>query len=191
MAKDHRLALDRYIDFTKDPFREKRQVNFNDSFSSKPSSGKAPWMPSRFTEEDLLRRVQTRKLQLNPGLNFVGNTPEEYEVFANIGRFTRKEGYNFEEGRPNTTLRPEEQPGFSPVWVEAYRISPTVKPDKRASNPMPRVANPDPKGYMMAAAEERALKEVEGDKSVAQLLSSSSEDNKETFKKNNEEPKEA
>jgi hypothetical protein len=191
MAKDHRLALDRYIDFTKDPFREKRQVNFNDSFSSKPSSGKAPWMPSRFTEEDLLRRVQTRKLQLNPTLNFVGNTPEEYEVFANIGRFTRKEGYNFEEGRPNTTLRPEEQPGFSPVWVEAYRISPTVKPDKRASNPMPRVANPDPKGYMMAAAEERALKEVEGDKSVAQLLSSSSEDNKELFKKNNEEPKEA
>jgi hypothetical protein len=191
MAKDHRLALDRYIDFTKDPFREKRQVNFNDSFSSKPSSGKAPWMPSRFTEEDLLRRVQTRKLQLNPTLNFVGDTPEEYEVFANIGRFTRKEGYNFEEGRPNTTLRPEEQPGFSPVWVEAYRISPTVKPDKRASNPMPRVANPDPKGYMMAAAEERALKEVEGDKSVAQLLSSSSEDNKETFKKNNEEPKEA
>lgn len=191
MAKDHRLALDRYIDFTKDPFREKRQVNFNDSFSSKPSSGKAPWMPSRFTEEDLLRRVQTRKLQLNPTLNFVGSTPEEYEVFANIGRFTRKEGYNFEEGRPNTTLRPEEQPGFSPVWVEAYRISPTVKPDKRASNPMPRVANPDPKGYMMAAAEERALKEVEGDKSVAQLLSSSSEDNKETFKKNNEEPKEA
>jgi hypothetical protein len=191
MAKDHRLALDRYIDFTKDPFREKRQVNFNDSFSSKPSSGKAPWMPSRFTEEDLLRRVQTRKLQLNPTLNFVGDTPEEYEVFANIGRFTRKEGYNFEEGRPNTTLRPEEQPGFSPVWVEAYRISPTVKPDKRASNPMPRVANPDPKGYMMAAAEERALKEVEGDKSVAQLLSSSSEDNKEPFKKNNEEPKEA
>jgi hypothetical protein len=191
MAKDHRLALDRYIDFTKDPFREKRQVNFNDSFSSKPSSGKSPWMPSRFTEEDLLRRVQTRKLQLNPTLNFVGDTPEEYEVFANIGRFTRKEGYNFEEGRPNTTLRPEEQPGFSPVWVEAYRISPTVKPDKRASNPMPRVANPDPKGYMMAAAEERALKEVEGDKSVAQLLSSSSEDNKETFKKNNEEPEEA
>jgi hypothetical protein len=191
MAKDHRLALDRYVDFTKDPFREKRQVNFNDSFSSKPSSGKAPWMPSRFTEEDLLRRVQTRKLQLNPTLNFVGSTPEEYEVFANIGRFTRKEGYNFEEGRPNTTLRPEEQPGFSPVWVEAYRISPTVKPDKRASNPMPRVANPDPKGYMMAAAEERALKEAEDDKSVAQLLSSSSENNEETFKKNNEEPKEA
>ena len=191
MAKDHRLALDRYIDFTKDPFREKRQVNFNDSFASKPSSGKSPWMPSRFTEDDLLRRVQTRKLQLNPTLNFVGDTPEEYEVFANIGRFTRKEGYNFEEGRPNTTLRPEDQPGFSPVWVEAYRISPTVNPDKRASNPMPRVSNPDPKGFMMAAAEKRALNEAEGDKSVAQLLSDKPEDNKETFKKNNEEQKDA
>lgn len=191
MAKDHRLALDRYIDYTKDPFIKKRQLNFDDSFMSKASSGKAPWMPSRFDETDLLRRIQTRKLQLNPGLNFVGDTPEEYEVFANIGRFTRKEGYNFEEGRPNTTMRPEEQPGFSPVWVEAYRISPTVKPEKRASNPMPRVDNPDPKGYMMAAAEQRALKEAEGDKSVAQLLSTKSEDKNEVFKKNNEEPKKA
>ena len=191
MAKDHRLALDRYIDYTKDPFIKKRQLNFDDSFMSKASSGKAPWMPSRFDETDLIRRVQTRKLQLNPTLNFVGDTPEEYEVFANIGRFTRKEGYNFEEGRPNTRLRPEDQPGFSPVWVEAYRISPTVNPDKRASNPMPRVSNPDPKGYMMAAAEKRALDEVEGDKSVAQLLSSKSEDKEEVFKKNNEEPKEA
>lgn len=186
MAKDHRLALDRYIDFAKDPFLVKRKVDFDDSFSSKPSTGKAPWMPSRFTEDDLLRRVQTRKLQLNPGLNFVGNSPEEYEVFANIGRFTRKEGYNFEEGRPNTALRPEDQPGFSSVWVEAYRISPTVKPEKRASNPMPRVNNPDPKGYMMAAAEQRALKEAEGDKSVAQLISSKPEDKTEVFKRNNE-----
>lgn len=188
MAKDHRLALDRYIDFTKDPFLVKRKVDFDDSFASKPSSGKAPWMPSRFTEDDLLRRIQTRKLQLNPSLNFVGNTPEEYEVFANIGRFTRKEGYNFEEGRPNTTLRPEDQPGFSPVWVEAYRISPTVNPDKRASNPMPRIANPDPKGYMMAAAEKRAENEVEDNKSVAQLLSKPNENKEETFNKNNKPP---
>lgn len=188
MAKDHRLALDRYIDYTKDPFIVKRKVDFDDSFMSKASTGKAPWMPSRFDETDLLRRIQTRKLQLNPTLNFVGDTPEEYEVFANIGRFTRKEGYNFDEGRPNTTMRPEEQPGFSPVWVEAYRISPTVNPDKRASNPMPRVANPDPKGYMMAAAEKRALDEVEGDKSVAQLLSNNTEDSKEPLKRNNEEP---
>ncbi|NBX51342.1 hypothetical protein EBT25_15810, partial [bacterium] len=72
MAKDHRLALDRYIDYAKDPFLKKRQVNFDDSFASKPSSGAAPWMPSRFEQSDLLRRIQTRKLRLNPGLNFVG-----------------------------------------------------------------------------------------------------------------------
>jgi hypothetical protein len=175
MAKDHRLALDRYIDYTKDPFVKKRKVDFDDSFLSKASSGTAPWTPSRFDESDLLRRIQTRKLQLNPTLNFVGDTPEEYEVFANIGRFTRKEGYDFAEGRAKTPLRPEEQPGFSPVWVEAYRISPTVKPEKRASNPMPRMSNPDPKGYMMAAAEKRAENELSGNKSVAQLLDKSSE----------------
>jgi hypothetical protein len=192
MAKDHRLALDRYIDYTKDPFLKKRQVNFDDSFASKPSSGAAPWMPSRFEQSDLLRRIQTRKLALNPGLNFVGDTPEEYEVFADIGRFVRNESYDFNEGRALTTLRPEDQPGFSPVWVEAYRISPTVNPDKRASNPMPRMANPDPKGYMMASAEKRALDEVEDNKSVAQLLNKpSAEDSKETFKKNNEKPEKA
>ena len=178
MAKDHRLALDRYIDYTKDPFLKKRQVNFDDSFASKPSSGAAPWMPSRFEQSDLLRRIQTRKLALNPGLNFVGDTPEEYEVFADIGRFVRNESYDFNEGRALTTLRPEDQPGFSPVWVEAYRISPTVNPDKRASNPMPRMANPDPKGYMMASAEKRALDEMEDNKSVAQLLNKPSEEDK-------------
>ncbi len=189
MAKDHRLALDRYIDYAKDPFLKKRQVNFDDSFASKPSSGAAPWMPSRFEQSDLLRRIQTRKLRLNPGLNFVGKTPEEYEVFADIGRFVRNESYDFNEGRALTTLRPEDQPGFSPVWVEAYRISPTVNPDKRANNPMPRMTNPDPKGYMMASAEKRALNEVEDNKSVAQLLNKPSEENsKETFKKNNEKP---
>ena len=192
MAKDHRLALDRYVDYTKDPFLKKRKVDFDDSFASKASSGAAPWMPSRFEQSDLLRRIQTRKLKLNPSLNFVGNTPEEYEVFANVGRFVRNESYDFNEGRPLTSLRPEEQPGFSPVWVEAYKISPTVNPDKRASNPMPRMTNPDPKGYMMASAEKRALNEVEDNKSVAQLLTKSSEsDNEETFKKNNEEPEKA
>jgi hypothetical protein len=183
MAKDHRLALDRYINYAQDPFIKQRKLNFDDSFLSKASSGTAPWTPSRFDESDLLRRIQTRKLQLNPTLNFVGDTPEEYEVFAHIGRFTRKEGYDFSEGRAKTALRPEDQPGFSPIWVEAYRISPTVKPEKRASNPMPRMSNPDPKGYMMAAAEKRAENEVKGSKSVAQLLSSSKEPPKELTKK--------
>ena len=178
MAKDYRLDLGRYIDYTKDPFIKKRQVNFDDSFSTKASSGSSPWMPSRFEQTDLLRRLQTRKLQLNPSLNFVGDTPEEYEVFAGIGRFKRKDNYDFEEGRPMTNLRPEEQPGFSQIWVEAYKLSPTLNPDKRSSNPMPRMRNPDPKGYLMAAAEKRAENEVEGNKSVAQLMAEGSEEEK-------------
>jgi len=186
MAKDHRLDLDRYIDYTKDPFRKKRQIDFDDSFASKASSGAAPWMPSRFEQSDLLRRIQTRKLKLNPSLNFVGNTPEEYEVFADIGRFVRNESYDFKEGRALTSLRPEDQPGFSPIWVEAYRISPTVNPDKRASNPMPRVANPDPRGYMMAVAEKRAIDDIEDNRSVSQLLDNSSEEEEEKNDRNSE-----
>ena len=188
MAKDYRLDLGRYIDYTKDLFAQKKQLNFDDLFSAKASTGAAPWMPSRFEDRDLLRRIQTRKLKLNPGLNFVGDTPEEYEVFAGIGRFTRKENYDFNNGRPLTKLRPEDQPGYSNIWMQAYNLSPTLKPDDRVTNPMPRMANPDPKGYIMASAENKAKNELEGNKSVAQLISKKPEDKKETFEKNNELP---
>lgn len=188
MAKDYRLDLGRYVDYTKDVFAKKRKLNFDDLFASKASTGAAPWMPSRFESTDLLRKIQTRKLKLNPSLNFVGETPEEYEVFANIGRFVRKESYDFNNGRPLTRLRPEEQPGYSDIWMQAYNLSPTLEPDDRVENPMPRMANPDPKGYIMASAEQRAKNELEGNKSVAQLISKKPEDKEDTFKKNNEEP---
>ena len=192
MAKDRRLVdPNDYIEYTKDPFIKKRQVNFDDSFQAKASTGVSPWMPSRFEQQDLLRRVQTRKAQLNPGLNFLGDSPEVFEVFAGIGRFTRKDNYDFENGRPLTALRPEEQPGFSDIWVEAYKLSPTLNPDKRASNPMPRLRNPDPKGYLMATAEKRVENETEDNKSVAQLLASKTEDKAEVFKRNNEDVKKA
>jgi len=183
MAKDARLDLGRYINYSQDIFAKKQQLNFDDLFSAKASTGVSPWMPSRFESSDLLRRVQTRKLRLNPGLNFVGDRPEQYEVFANIGRFTRKDNYDFQSGRPLTNLRPEDQPGFSDVWVDAYNLSPTLKPDDRVSNPMPRVANPDPKGYIMAAAESKVENEIKDNKSVAQLLSNNTEDKKETPEK--------
>ena len=187
MAKDYRLDLGRYIDYTKDTFAKKRKLDFDDLFQAKASSGASPWMPSRFQQNDLQRRVQTRKLQLNPSLNFVGDSPEQYELFANIGRFTRKEGYDFDAGRPLTNLRPEEQPGFSDIWVEAYKLSPTINPEKRASNPMPRLRNPDPKGYLMASAEKRVENEVEDNKSVAQLLDKSSDTKDKKASDNKEE----
>jgi hypothetical protein len=176
MAKDYRLDLGRYIDYTKDVFTQKKQLNFDDLFSSKASTGAAPWMPSRFEATDLLRKVQTRKLKLNPSLNFVGDNPEEYEVFANIGRFTRKDGYDFNAGRPLTKLQPQNQPGYNPMWMDAYNLSPTLKPDDRISNPMPRMSNPDPNGYIMASAENRAKNELEGNKSVSQLITQKTEE---------------
>ena len=179
MGRDYRLDLGRYIDYTKDIFAKKKQLNFDDLFASKASSGTSPWMPSRFEGNDLVRRLQTRKLQLNPSLNFVGEQPEEYEVFAGLGRFKRNEDYDFQAGRPNTKLRPEEQPGYTPLWKESYELSPTLNPSKRISNPMPRSANPDPRGYLMAMAESRVENEVEDNKSVAQILQGESEDKKE------------
>lgn len=179
MAKDARLDLGRYV---QNPFdntsQSKRRLDFNELFESKPSTGQYPWNPSRFTETDLMRRMMTRKRTLNPRLEFVPNTPffddnsqvtPEYDMFG-LGRFNRPEDYDFDEGRARTALRPQDQPDFNPMWMEAYKISPTLNPGKMAKNPMPRLRNPDPNGYLMAMAERRAENEVEDKPSIAQLL---------------------
>jgi hypothetical protein len=180
--KDQRLELNRYIS---NPFDNKgriaSQLNFRELFRNKydTETGGSPWVPSRYTSEDLLKAVQNRKVTLNPRLNFVPNSPfwdtenqlppEDYEMFAGLGRFKRSD-YDFENGRALTKARPQEQPDFKNEWVEAYKLSPTVNPGKRAKNPMPRMANPDPNGFIMSMAENRAENEVKGNVSVAQLL---------------------
>lgn len=173
MAKDSRLELGRYIDHAKDPFVKKRTVDFSVSFQSPASEGQYPWNPSRFTQSDLLRKMMTRKLQLNPGLNFVGSSAEEYEVFANIGRFKRVDDYDFQNGRALTPQRPEDQPGFNDLWMSVYQLSPTIPGEKKVKNPMPRASNPDPKDLLTKAAESRVENEVKGNVSVAELLSKS------------------
>jgi hypothetical protein len=181
MAQDARLDLGRYVS---NPFNRQGQVSkkldFHDLFASKPATGDYPWNPSRFSERDLMKRMMTRKETLNPALNFVGNAPffdgnengvtPEYELFDGLGRFNRPEDYDFDEGRGKTTQRPQEQPDFNPQWMEAYKISPTLNPAKMAKNPMPRLRNPDPQGYLMAMAEKRAENEVEDKPSISQLL---------------------
>jgi hypothetical protein len=121
----------------------------------------------------------TRKVTLNPDLNFVGNSPffdenedvqAGYELFEGLGRFNRPLDYDFNEGRARTDQRPQNQPDFNAEWMEAYKISPTLNPGKMAKNPMPRLRNPDPNGYLMAMAERRAENEVEDKPSIAQLL---------------------
>ena len=181
MTKDARLDLGRYIS---NPFNRRggvtKRLDFNDLFKSKAADGEYPWNPSRFTSRDLLKRSMTRKTTLNPDLNFVGNSPffdenrsstQDYEVFDGIGRFNRPFDYDFEEGRPRTKQRPEQQPDFNQEWLEAYNISPTLNPAENASNPMPRMRNPDPKGYLMAEAQNAVKSEEEGATSIAELLS--------------------
>jgi hypothetical protein len=193
MAKDARLDLGRYI---QNPFNRQGQiskrVDFEESFRSKPDTGAYPWNPSRFNSEDLLKRGMTRKTTLNPDLNFVGNSPffdsneevtSEYELFEGLGRFDRPVDYDFDEGRARTTQRPQDQPDFNPQWMEAYRISPTVNPKKIAKNPMPRLRNPDPNGFLMAIAEKQVENEVEDRPSIAQLM-----DREETVKAEQKKP---
>lgn len=179
MAKDARLDLGRYI---QNPFDKNGQaahrLDFGDLFRAKPETGEYPWNPSRFTERDLLKRMMTRKVTLNPTLSFTPNTPffdgneevtEAYDMFG-LGRFNRPEDYDFDEGRARTPQRPQDQPDFNPNWIEAYKLSPTLNPSKAAKNPMPRLRNPDPRGFLMAMAEQRAKGEVEDTPSVAELL---------------------
>lgn len=180
MAKDHRLDLGRYVT---NPFNEqgriRKNLDFDDLFRAKPESGQYPWNPSRFTERDLLNRIRTKQRKLNPNLNFVSNAPffdenaevtPEYELFEGLGRFNRPMDYDFNEGRALTRQRPEQQPDFNPVWVDAYKLSPTVKPGKAAKNPMPRMRNPDPNNYLLLAAEKRVENESENNMSVAQII---------------------
>jgi hypothetical protein len=180
--KDARLELGRYIS---NPFDNKgripSQLSFRELFRDKYATehGGSPWVPSRYTFEDLTKAVQNRKVIHNPRLNYVPNSPfwdennelpeQGYEMFQGLGRFKRDD-YNFDEGRALTRVRPEDQPDFNPEWMEAYKLSPTVRPDKRAKNPMPRTRNPDPNGFIMQLAESRAENEMENNVSVAQLL---------------------
>jgi hypothetical protein len=182
MAKDARLDLGRYIS---NPFNRRghipKRLDFNDLFVSKSKDGEYPWNPSRFSENDLLKRAQTRKQTLNPDLNFIGNSPffdagdevnpqERYEMFEGLGRFDRPFDYDFDEGRARTEGRPQSQPDFNGEWVEAYKMSPTLNPGKMSKNPMPRTRNPDPNGYLMAMAEQRAESEAEGKPDISDLL---------------------
>jgi hypothetical protein len=54
--------------------------------------------------------------------------------------------------------------------MEAYNLSPTLRPEKAAKNPMPRLKNPDPNGILMRKAEGEVKSETENSPSVAQLL---------------------
>ena len=177
MPRDSRLSNPSdYIDEVGQSFLKQKKIDYSDSFQAKSSEGEPPFNINRFGARELSNKLVTRKLALNPRLNFVGNQPEEYEVFAGLGRFDtdRSELFDFDLGRARTKMNFTSAPDFKEEWVDAYRLSPTVKPDKKINNPIPRLNNPDPNGYLMAAAENRVEGEMEGKASVASLLSGKS-----------------
>ena len=178
--RDSRLELGRYI---RNPFNKRGEVakrlDFTELFSAQPSVNNYPWNPSRFTERDLTKRAMSKKLTQNPALNFVGNAPffdgnenvtAEYEVFEGIGRFNNEFDYNFDEGRPAGEDYPQNQPDYNPTWMERYNFSPTIKPDERAKDPMPRTANPDPNGYLQSMAEQQLQQELAGTPTAGQII---------------------
>jgi hypothetical protein len=201
MAQDARLDLGRYLS---NPFNRQgqipRKLNFNDLFRAKPETGAAPWNNSRFTETDLINRLMSRKETLNPSLNFVSNSPffddnekvtPSYEMFEGLGRFERPVSYDFDEGRPLTKQRPQDQPDYDPRWMEAYNLSPTLRPEKAAKNPMPRLKNPDPNGILMKKAQGEAKNEAEDNPSIAQLLERKNSSSPKQVKTEEEEGSEA
>jgi hypothetical protein len=101
------------------------------------------------------------------------DAPLDTQLFAGVGRFVRHTDYDFQKGTPITEHKPQSNPDFNPIWVEAYKISPTIPPGKRAKDPMPSAANPDPHGYIMQMAQSQAENTVDPKPSVANLLSKS------------------
>lgn len=191
MIADERLDLNKYIGYAKPDAKIK--TNFGDQYRTDATTsigGQYPWDPGRFNTTDILNRAQARKRSLNAHLGYVDpDEPLDTQLFIGLGRFVRHNDYDFNKGNPITDHKPQDNPDFNPVWVEAYKISPTIPPNKRAKSPMPTAANPDPHGYIMQMAQQRAEDTVDPQPSVANLLSKSKKPilDKEL---NTEEPKE-
>ena len=191
MIADERLDLNKYVGYAKPDAKIK--TNFGDQYRTDVTTsigGQYPWDPGRFNTTDILNRAQARKRSLNAHLGYVDpDEPLDTQLFIGLGRFVRHNDYDFNKGNPITDHKPQDNPDFNPVWVEAYKISPTIPPNKRAKSPMPTAANPDPHGYIMQMAQQRAEDTVDPQPSVAGLLSKSKKPilDKEL---NTEEPKE-
>jgi|TARA_E500000305_G_scaffold44395_1_gene34445 hypothetical protein len=187
MPRDKRLSRPQdYLDevdlFFRKGSKGLRKIDYEESFRAK--SDQPPFDINRFGKEELLNKITSKKPTLNRRLDFVDD-PTSFELFTGLGRFdngrTSEEDpsmslYSFDEGRANTKLDFRQTPEYQAkgeLWKERYMLSPTISPGDRITNPMPRVANPDPKNYLLMTAKKRAENEMEGNLNVAQLLSAS------------------
>ena len=157
---------------------------------NRADSTKPPFQINRFGAAELRSRITSRKPTINPRLNFIDQNPDNFNLFQGLpGRFdnVRKELYDFEQGRPvfqkPTFLDSIEFQLKGDKWRETYELSPTMNPDKRSKNPMPRADNPDPRNYLFETMEAKAQAEVEGKMNVAQLMKASPAEIKEAEEK--------
>ena len=184
MPRDKRLNdptrhLDDVQKFFSEGQRGLRKINYEESFRAK--SHEPPFNINRFGSNELQSKLVTRKQILNRRLDFANNV-QEFQLFTGLGRFDTGRNneemplYSFVDGRANTKLDFRQTPEYQmqgELWNQRYQFSPTISPGDRVSNPMPRAANPDPKGFLLATAQQRAEREAEGQMSIAQLLSAS------------------
>lgn len=184
MPRDKRLNdptrhLDDVQKFFSEGQRGLRKINYEESFRAK--SHEPPFNINRFGSNELQSKLVTRKQILNRRLDFANNV-QEFQLFTGLGRFDTGRNneemplYSFVDGRANTKLDFRQTPEYlmqGELWNQRYQFSPTISPGERVSNPMPRAANPDPKGFLLATAQQRAEREAEGQMSIAQLLSAS------------------
>jgi hypothetical protein len=166
MPRDKRLSRPQdYLDevdlFFRKGSKGLRKIDYEESFRAK--SDQPPFDINRFGKEELLNKITSKKPTLNRRLDFVDD-PTSFELFTGLGRFdngrTSEEDpsmslYSFDEGRANTKLDFRQTPEYQAkgeLWKERYMLSPTISPGDRITNPMPRVANPDPKNYLLMTA---------------------------------------
>ena len=165
MPRDSRLSNpEDYIADGTQGFRKQSKIDYHDSFAAK--STQPPFNINRFESSELRNRLLSKKPILNPRLNFVAGDPQEFELFTGFARFdtNRTELYDFDAGRANTKLNFTYAPEYNPLWAEEYFYSPTLNPEDKVTNPMPRVSNPDPNGFLTEAGDmgEEAILVEEG-----------------------------
>ena len=158
---------------------------------NRAKSTSPPFQINRFSAQDLRNKIVSRKPLTNPRLQFVNDgPPDNFNLFEGLpNRFdqNRKELYNFDVGRPvfqkPTFLDSIEFQLKGEKWKETFELSPTMNPEKRPKNPMPRMDNPDPKNYLFETMEAKAKAEAEGKMNVAQLMKASPSEIKEAEEK--------
>ena len=161
--------------FDKGPYVKQKYREQNRSDSTQP-----PFQINRFGAAELKSKIASRKPIINPRLQFPEAQPDNFNLFQGLpSRFDnhRKELYDFDQGRPvfqkPTFLDSIEFQLKGQKWRETFELSPTVNPDKRPKNPMPRMENPDPRNYLFMSMEAKAEAEAEGKMNVAQLMKAS------------------